>query len=246
MSIPIEAIEKYLVPDLKAKWTSIQSTNRPDGRRFPLAVEEAAFNTTLTASIYRVLVDRGDYSSALVSEAKVKRTGTDNGRCDIILLSEEIAYYIELKSVFLYGYESPTQTIRQACVHLNHAVSQVYSITAKDIFIKDEHTQQPVCTQTEYYYGYQPKQRMGLVAGIIIAQLDEQKTSSNFEKIREQLESLKIKPTCNLFIHEFLFEGPPADVSYFYPERVHAYSDGFFLIGAEFDADGKMPQFIYP
>lgn len=239
MSIPIEAIEKYLIPDLKAKWNRIQSI--PNGRRFPLAVEEAAFNTILTASIYRILVDRGDYTSTLVSETEVKRLGgTKRGRCDIVLLTEDIAHYIELKGVFLYGYKSPERTIKQACKHLNLAISQVYSITAKDIFIKDE------LTQTEYYYGYQPKKRMGLVAGIIIAQLDGQKKKSNFEAINEQLKILKEKSKVNLLIHECLFEGPPVDVSYYNPERVGEYSDGFFLIRAEFDTDDEKPEFVYP
>ena len=51
----------------------------------PFALAEAVLNTAITGGIFKYLNDKNDFSSVLVSEADVMKTGNKKRRCDIIL-----------------------------------------------------------------------------------------------------------------------------------------------------------------
>ncbi|HHW31423.1 MAG TPA: hypothetical protein GXX20_07100 [Clostridiaceae bacterium] len=222
-------IEKYLIKYINNKWTSMQLEDfQYPGRRFPFVIEEAVLNTALTGSIFQYMHDNNDYSSTLVSEAKVKRTGDRNGRCDIIWYSGDTVHYIELKSVFLY--DTAEENLNKALYFLNEAVEQAYSIVPKDMF-KDG------VTENERWYGYTPKHRYGFVGGFIFSEINNRdKSFINYQKLLNN-DKLVIGSSIKPIVYENQFTGEPLDISYYRQEgqKVTIKSDGYFFICAEFE-----------
>lgn len=225
-------IENYLVPYINSKWTSMQQDTSIDSeRRFPFIVEEAVLNTALTGSIFRYMLDNNDYSSTLVSEAKVKRSGDRNGRCDIIWYSDETIHYIELKGAF-YGYDKAKATVNQTLNYLNEAVKQVYSIVSND----------SPQTENEHFYGYIPKSRYGFIGGIIFSEVADNGQASSFGVYQELLkdDKLSIGSGIKPVIYAKQFEGSPVDISYYKQDgqKELIKSDGYFLICTEYKIKG--------
>lgn len=228
MLLSEKIIDNYLMLYLKNKWSGMQreASQYPE-RRFPFVIEEAVLNTALTGSIFRYMHEHSDHSSTLVSEAKVKRYGTDKGRCDIIWYSGDSVHYIELKGVFLYN--TAEASLKAAVKCLNEAVDQVYSIVSDSIAKAD-------VTQNEQWYGFAPRHRYGFVGGLLFSDINSENNKfSDYERLLNSGE-LAIERGIKLNVKKQQFAGDPLDVSYYNKEgKKTIKSDGYFFLCAEFE-----------
>lgn len=221
-------IEDYLLPYLNNKWLSMhrEASQYPD-RRFPFVIEEAVLNTALTGSIFRYMHDNNDYASTLVSEAQVKRYGTDKGRCDIIWYSSDTVYYVELKGVFLY--DTAEANINALLEYVDRAVEQVHSIISESI-------KNNTLTINEKWYGFAPKYRCGFVGGLLLSDINN--SNCSFSKYLDIISnnSLCVRQGIQLKCFERQFAGSPLNASYYEGEQLKKFeSDGYFFLCAEFE-----------
>lgn len=224
-------IKDYFIPYLDNKWKEMQlEALRYPKRRFPFAIHEAVLNTAITGSIFRFLHDKNDFTSTLVSEAPVKRTYTNKGKCDIIWYFHEAVYYVELKGTFLYDTaEASKNAALGQQFGLGKAYAELHSILADDLIDKG-------MTENELFYGYLPKRRYGFVGAILFSNTEKEETSfANYKKVLTE-DELIIGDNIKLSVHGNQFEGIHLDISFHQGgEKVLTKTDGYFFLYAEFE-----------